>query len=143
MSIAIQNLKSRGGERIASSFEYPFKAFVPHLISFNLWRTFARLWGYLSSSPCHAWVRHLEVFMTRRLELQDFKDTIQKLEIFLNSTGPEEPIQIIDPEQKLYDFGVSVDDTIAWLKAEIEKEHELEGEALPDEGRRTGALVGE
>lgn len=81
--------------------------------------------------------------MTRRLELESFKDTIQKLEIFLNSTGPEEPIQIIDPEQKLYDFGMSVDEAIAWLKAEIEKEHELEGEALPSEGRRTGALVGE
>ena len=81
--------------------------------------------------------------MTRRLELESFKDTIQKLEFFMNMNGPDEPIQIIDPEQKLYDFGVSVDDTIAWLTTEIEKEHELEGEALPDEGRRTGALVGE
>lgn len=80
---------------------------------------------------------------TRLQELESFKLTLQKLESFLNMNGPDEPIQIIDPEQELYNFGVSVGTTIAWAKAEIKKEHELEGEALPDEGRRTGALVNE
>ena len=81
--------------------------------------------------------------MTRRLELESLKETIQKLETFLNKTGPDEPIQIIDPYQHLYKFGLSVEEVIAWLTTEIEKEHEREGEALPSDGRRTGALAGE
>ena len=81
--------------------------------------------------------------MTRRLELESFKDTIEKLEIFLNKTGPDEPIQIIDPYQHFYKFGLSVEEVIAWLTAEIEKEHELEGEALPDEGDRVMWRVNE
>ena len=81
--------------------------------------------------------------MIRKQELEAFKLTLQKLESFLNMIGPDEPIQIIDPDQKLYEFGVSVEETIAWVKSEIESEEEKDIDALPREGRRTGALVGE
>ena len=81
--------------------------------------------------------------MIRKQELEAFKLTLQKLESFLNMIGPDEPIQIIDPDQKLYEFGVSVEETIAWAKNEMELEEDRENELLPSEGRRTGALVGE
>jgi len=82
--------------------------------------------------------------MTRLQELEDFRITLQKLESFLNgSSGPKDSITILDPDQRLYDFGCSVDGTLGWIKNEIECEEEKAIEALPTEGRRTGALVGE
>lgn len=84
-----------------------------------------------------------EKTMTRLQELEDFRITLQKLESFLNGTGPKESINILDPDQRLYDFGCSVDGTLGWIKNEIECEEEKAIEALPTEGRRTGALVGE
>ena len=80
---------------------------------------------------------------TRLQELESFKLRLQEFESFLNMIGPDEPIQIIDPEQQLYEFGVSVDEAIAWATKEMELEDEKENELLPSEGRRTGALVGE
>ena len=81
--------------------------------------------------------------MTRIQELEGFRITLQKLESFLNATGPTEAINILDPDQRLYEFGCSVDETLAWIKNEIESEEEKAIDALPSEGRRTGALVGE
>lgn len=80
---------------------------------------------------------------TRLQELESFKLRLQELESFLNMNGPDEPIQIIDPEQELYDFGKSVEKAIVWVKKEMELEDEKENDALPSEGRRTGALAGE
>ena len=80
---------------------------------------------------------------TRLQELESFKLTLQKLESFLNKNGPDEPIQVIDPHQKLYEFGVSVEKAIVLVENEIKIEDEKENDALPSEGRRTGALVGE
>ena len=80
---------------------------------------------------------------TRLQELESFKLRLQELESFLNMNGPDEPIQIIDPEQELYDFGKSVEKAIVCVKKEIKLEDEKENDALPSEGRRTGALVGE
>ena len=80
---------------------------------------------------------------TRLQELESFKLTLQKLESFLNKNGPDEPIQVIDPDQKLYEFGVSVEKAIVLVENEIKIEDEKENDALPSEGRRTGALVGE
>lgn len=80
---------------------------------------------------------------TRLQELESFKLRLQELESFLNMNGPDEPIQIIDPEQELYDFGKSVEKAIVWVKKEMKLEDEKENDALPSEGRRTGALVGE
>jgi len=81
--------------------------------------------------------------MTRLQELEDFRIKLQKLESFLNGSGPKESINILDPDQRLYDFGLSVDGTLGWIKREIECEEEKAIDALPTEGRRTGALVGE
>lgn len=81
--------------------------------------------------------------LTRLQELKGFKAELRKLESFLNMEGPDELIQIIDPEQELYDFGVSVEKAIVWVEKEMGIEDEKENDALPSEGRRTGALVGE
>ena len=81
--------------------------------------------------------------MTRIQELEGFRITLRKLESFLNGTGPIEAINILDPDQRLYEFGCSVDETLVWIKSEIESEEEKAIDALPSEGRRTGALVGE
>ena len=81
--------------------------------------------------------------LTRLQELEGFKITLRKLESFLNMEGPDEPIQTIDPEQQLYDFGVGVEKAIVWVEKEMEIEDEKENDALPSEGRKTGALVGE
>lgn len=81
---------------------------------------------------------------TRLQELEDFRLTLEKLELFLSGRGPKAVVNIIDPEQimrgKLDD---GVQGSIAWVKSEIESEEEKENELLPSEGRRTGALVGE
>jgi hypothetical protein len=81
--------------------------------------------------------------MTRIHELEGFRISLQKLESFLNGTGPNEAINIIDPDQSLCEFGCSVDLALGWIKNEIESEEEKAIDALPSEGRRTGALVGE
>lgn len=80
---------------------------------------------------------------TRLQELESFKLRLQELESFLDMEGPDEPIQIIDPEQQLYEFGISVEKAIVWVKKEMELADEKENELLPSEGRRTGAMVGE
>ena len=81
--------------------------------------------------------------MTRRHELQNFQADVQGWYDFLNATGPDKAIQIIDPEQELEWFGKHLEKVIGWAKKEIEKEHELEGEALPDEGERVMWRVNE
>ena len=81
--------------------------------------------------------------LTRLQELEGFKITLRKLESFLNMEGPDEPIQIIDPEQELYDFGVGVEKAIVWVEKEMGIEDEREDEALPDEGDSVMARVGE
>ncbi len=80
---------------------------------------------------------------TRLQELEDFRLTLEKLELFLSGQGPKAVVNIIDPEQELYDFGKSVEKAIVWVKKEMKLEDEKENDALPSEGRRTGALVGE
>ena len=81
---------------------------------------------------------------TRLQELEDFRLTLEKLELFLSGRGPKAVVNIIDPEQimrgKLDD---GVQESIAWVKSEIESEEENEDAALPSEGRRTGALAGQ
>jgi hypothetical protein len=81
---------------------------------------------------------------TRLQELEDFRIALEKLELFLSGRGPKAVVNIIDPEQimrgKLDD---GVQESIAWVKSEIESEEEKENDALPSEGRRTRALVGE
>lgn len=54
--------------------------------------------------------------MKRLDDLKDFKTTLSKIEFFLNGT---ESIEIIDPNQKLADFGCSVDRAIEWVENEI------------------------
>ena len=80
---------------------------------------------------------------TRLQELEGFKAELRKLELFLNMEGPDKPIQTIDPEQELYDFGVSVEKTIVWVEKQMEIEDEKENDALPDEGRSTRWMVGQ
>lgn len=79
---------------------------------------------------------------TRLQELEDFRLTLEKLELFLSGRGPKAVVNIIDPEQimrgKLDD---GVQESIAWVKKEIESEEEKENDLLPDEGRRAGWLV--
>ena len=80
--------------------------------------------------------------MSRRILLQDLQTDLQRWYDFLNETGPDKDIQIIDPEQELEWFGKHLEKVIGWAKKEIEKEHEREGEALPEEGERVMERVG-
>ena len=81
---------------------------------------------------------------TRLQELEDFRLTLEKLELFLSGRGPKAVVNIIDPEQIMRGkLEEGVQESIAWVKSEIESEEEKENELLPSEGRRTGALVDE
>ena len=49
----------------------------------------------------------------------------------------------MDPNQDLAWLGYSVETLLNWIAFEINEENKAEDEALPDEGERVGALVGE
>ena len=70
--------------------------------------------------------------MTRLQGLEDFKDDLEKLEKYLNKCGHDAPINLIDPDQELYEFGVSVCDALVWVTAAIEKEEEAGAEVIDD-----------
>ena len=70
--------------------------------------------------------------MTRYEALEDFKDDLEKLKNFLNKCGRTAPINLIDPDQELYEFGVSVCDALVWVTAAIEKEEDAGAEAIDD-----------
>jgi hypothetical protein len=69
----------------------------------------------------------------RRIELQNFRDDMKSLERFFNEEGQEKTINIVDPNQDLAWFGYSIGKLLNWIKFEIEKEHEKEREALPND----------
>ena len=81
--------------------------------------------------------------MSRLRTLEDFQTDIKNIYDFLNETGQDKAIQTIDPEQELAWFGYSLERLQNWIQFEIDEEHEREDEALPDEGERVGAMVGE
>jgi len=70
--------------------------------------------------------------MTRLQGLEDFKDDLEKLRNFLNKCGRDAPINLIDPDQELYGFGVSVCEALVWTNAAIEKEEDAGAEVIDD-----------
>ena len=81
--------------------------------------------------------------MSKLRQLEDFQADIKNMYDFLNETGQDKAIQIIDPEQELAWFGHSLERLQNWIQFAIDEEHEREDEALPDEGDRVMARVGE
>jgi len=70
--------------------------------------------------------------MTRYEALEDFKDDLEKLKNFLNKCGRTAPINFIDPDQELYEFGVAVCEALVWISTAIEKEEEKGAEVIDD-----------
>jgi hypothetical protein len=70
--------------------------------------------------------------MTRLQGLEDFKNDLEKLRNFLNKCGHDAPINLIDPDQELYEFGVAVCEALAWINTKIEAEEEAGAEAIDD-----------
>tara|TARA_R110000744_G_scaffold80035_1_gene157097 strand:+ start:4620 stop:4865 length:246 start_codon:yes stop_codon:yes gene_type:complete len=81
--------------------------------------------------------------MTRLQTLKDFRDDVKNIHKFLNEEGQDKTINIVDPNQDLKWLGHSVETLLNWIAFEIKEEDEEEDEALPDEGLRVGATVGE
>ena len=70
--------------------------------------------------------------MTRLQGLEDFKDDLEKLEKYLNKCGHDAPINLIDPDQELYEFGVSVCEALVLINTAIEKEEEAGADVIDD-----------
>ena len=81
--------------------------------------------------------------MSRLQTLEDFRGDVKKIHNFLNEEGQDKVINIVDPNQDLAWLGYSVETLLNWIAFEINEENKAEDEALPDEGERVGALVGE
>jgi hypothetical protein len=64
----------------------------------------------------------------RRQALEDFQYEMKKLDMFLADCGQDAPINIIDPEQTpvVETLIKEVENTLAWVSAEIKVELEKE-----------------
>lgn len=88
--------------------------------------------------------------MNRIEALNEVKEKIENIMEFLQKSDPGEAINIADPYWDTECFQTlvsSADSVLSWVTDELEEETEeadfQENELLPDEGLRTGALVGE
>ena len=70
----------------------------------------------------------------RRKALEDFQCDLRAFARFLEGRGQKAPIQIVDPEQELFEFAGAVQNQLDWVSGEIEAELARENELLPDEG---------
>jgi len=84
--------------------------------------------------------------MTKREALEDALFTIKKTSDYLNETDPKHAINIIDAgyaAPTLIALADACDAAQFRIGVQIEEELESENDLLPDEGIRTGYLVGQ
>jgi hypothetical protein len=62
----------------------------------------------------------------RREALENFQCDINKLDRFLGACGRDAPINLVDPDQELFEFAEQVQDILTWIDKAIECELEKE-----------------
>jgi hypothetical protein len=88
--------------------------------------------------------------MNRIESLKEVKEKLEELSEYLQETDKDHPMQKADPywDTKCFHALVNTaDEAIEWVARELREEEEnemfRENESLPDDGIRTGALLGQ